>query len=311
MRSAGLTKTVVERIAGSPAETDTRAFARAIVAGPSVGARPGAEAEVLARMSELARPFGPEQFETHCGFKVRGARAVEAFSTRADAQIVGPEGAVIRVDLRGQPAASILVQFADGTATLISALRDFVAAITVENHEIVDVAYEPSANTNRYRSAMLDQDELRALRTLAAAATNQGRFRLDSSDALAIARRMQMAKAVDPTLSVYAAYAYYDLQANERLREMSQFQQSDLQIHFFDVALLARELVGAALTPNRHIVPFVPLLAQGWALLKATRFRLHPALFGLQDTLRESLWSLYSANGAALLRVALASGDVL
>lgn len=58
-------------------------------------------------------------------------------------------------------------------------------------------------------------------------------------------------------------------------------------------------------------MPFVPLLAQGWALLPAHRITLHPLLAGLQATMRESLWSLYDARGVEMLERALLTGDLI
>jgi hypothetical protein len=58
------------------------------------------------------------------------------------------------------------------------------------------------------------------------------------------------------------------------------------------------------------VLPFIPLLGQGWALLGANRVRLHPLLDGIERTLRESLWSLFDAAGVERLRRALESGEV-
>ena len=58
------------------------------------------------------------------------------------------------------------------------------------------------------------------------------------------------------------------------------------------------------------LVPFVPLLSQGWALLGAHRVRLHPALDGIDRTMRDSLWSLFDARGIEKLRRAMETKEV-
>ena len=121
---------------------------------------------------------------------------------------------------------------------------------------------------------------------------------------------MQYAKGIDPTMAVYAAYAYYDLQTVGRIDEMSRYLRDDLGVSLFDVELLARELVGKQLTAADRIVPFVPLLSQGWPLLNAHRITLHPALNGIQRTMRDSLWSLFDENGVEKLRNALQTKEV-
>jgi hypothetical protein len=121
---------------------------------------------------------------------------------------------------------------------------------------------------------------------------------------------MQYAKGVDPTLAVYAAYAYHDLQAIDRIREMSGYLRDDVGCTFFDLALLGRMLVDRGIAPADRIVPFVPLLSQGWALLGAHRVKLHPALDGIERDVRDSLWSLFDAAGLRKLRTAMHTGEV-
>jgi hypothetical protein len=121
---------------------------------------------------------------------------------------------------------------------------------------------------------------------------------------------MQYIKSIDPTLAVYAAYAYHDLQLVKRIRDMSDYLRMDIGVTLFDLALLGRRLVGRSIDPNANIVPFVPLLSQGWALLRAHRIRLHPALDGIEATMRDSLWSLFTDEGVTKLREAMESGEV-
>jgi hypothetical protein len=121
---------------------------------------------------------------------------------------------------------------------------------------------------------------------------------------------MQWAKGVDPALALYAAYAYRDLQQLDRLREMSSYLRNDLGCSLFDVAMLGRELRGKTINRLADVVPFVPMLAQGWDLVDAAGVRLHPKLDGIRSCVSESLWSLFGRDGVALLRDTLKSGEV-
>jgi len=69
-------------------------------------------------------------------------------------------------------------------------------------------------------------------------------------------------------------------------------------------------LVGKAIALDDVIVPFVPLLSQGWALLRAHRIRLHAALDGIEGTLQDSLWSLFDATGLEKLGRAMQTREV-
>jgi hypothetical protein len=115
---------------------------------------------------------------------------------------------------------------------------------------------------------------------------------------------------IDPSLAVYAAYAYHDLQDVERIRRMSRYLRDDIGVTLFDIALLGRTLVDRPVKPDDRTVPFVPMLSQGWALLAAHRLKLHPALAGIERTVMDSLWSLFDANGVAMLIRAIESGQV-
>ena len=152
--------------------------------------------------------------------------------------------------------------------------------------------------------------EVRVLRAVAATASRHGRFRLDPAEAEKVGRQMQYAKGVDPTLAVYAAYAYHDLQLIDRIREMSAYLAADVGISLFDLELLGRQLVGKSIDRDLKIVPFVPLLSQGWSLLRAHGVKLHPALQGIEQSLHDSLWTQFDARGVEKLERAMLSGEV-
>jgi hypothetical protein len=182
-------------------------------------------------------------------------------------------------------------------------LNGFVAAITVEGGELVDVAYEPSANSRRFSEYQGRLDELRSLRSLISSATRLGTFRLQGQDAETVAVRMQVSKGIDPSLALYAAYAYHELQSDDRLRKMLGYLTADLGIALFDVALLA-----GAITPRdtgAPVAPMVPMLAQGWALLDALRVRLPAPVTELRGHLVPAMWTQFDATGLDLAREAL------
>jgi hypothetical protein len=270
---------------------------------------PGAAA-LVDTAERIAAPFGPKHFETECGIKVRGARMVDAFATRADLDAIVSGGQVLRAEIVDGPAASVVVTFEKGYGTVVPCIRGFITGLTFDGDELVDVACEPSDNSLRWIEYQKSASEIRTLRGVAASSAQHGRFRLDAEDADAVARKMQYTKGIDPTLAVYAAYAYHDLQTVERIEQMSRHLNKDLSVSLFDVELLARKLVGKRLSAADRVVPFVPLLSQGWHLLNAHRVALHPALNGIQHTMRDSLWSLFDNNGVKKLRNALQTKEV-
>lgn len=270
--------------------------------------------EMVRTARKLELPFGPGHMESQCGFKVRGAVVESALAVAGRTELLpdqsGPEGGAVRVwGLQGA-AASVVLRFAGGFGTVVPALDGFLTALSFDGGELVDVSYEPSENHSRWGEYQARRDELRTLRAVAASASRMGRFKLDGDDAQALAVRMQVAKGVDPTMAVYAAYAYDDLQMVGRIRQMQEYLAADLGLRWFDVSMLARSLIGRRIDRRAGVLPFTPLLSQGWALLPAHRLQLHPLLAGLQATMKPSLWSLYDARGVEMLERALRSGDV-
>jgi hypothetical protein len=288
---------------GSPAVYDRQL--RKFETGLETGA-----AQLAGTAELIAEPFGPDHFETECGIKVRGARIVDFFAPRAAAELLGDAGNILRIGCLDQHAVSVLIRIAENVGIVIPAIPGFIAGLTFDDGELIDVAYEPSRNTWRWDPYNDRAAGIRALRAIAASASQHVQFRLDQADALLVAKRMQYAKGVDPTLAIYAAYAYHDLQAIDRIRDMSAYLRNDVGVTFFDLALLGRVLLDRTIGPDDRIVPFVPLLSQGWTFLRAHRVKLHPALAGIDRTMQDSLWSLFDAAGLDKLRQAMQTMEV-
>lgn len=302
-------QSVARNLVRSAADGDERALGMQLEASRT--ARVAGGMHLVETVEKIVAPFGPDHFETQCGVKVRGARMIGFYSPRAHAELLGAEGDVLRVNPTNDPATSVLITFDGGVGTVIPAIRGFIAALTFDDGELVDVAYEPSANDWRWDIYKDSAARVRALRAVAASSSQHGRFRLEQDDAIKIAQDMQYAKGIDPTLAVYAAYAYHDLQAIQRIRDMSGYLSGDIGVTFFDLALLSRKLLDKSVVVSDCIVPFFPLLSQGWALLGANRVRLHPALKGIENNMRDSLWSLFDEVGLKKLSQAMHTGDVL
>lgn len=274
-------------------------------------------AEVVGFAAEAAEPFGPMHQETGCGFKIRGGRFAGAHCQRATVDYCEPGGDLVRMRDVPAPGAGVLLLFDNGLGTVLPALPGFLTSLTFEGNELVDVAYEPSDHSDRWREYEGTMVEARALRAVVASATRSGVFRLETEDAIGLARRMQHLKGRDPTLGVYAAYAYHELQRRDLIREMSRFMQEDLGARLFDVALLATELRGTtpaerARTEDSEAIlgPF-PLLAQGWPLLMSQRVVLPPLLADIQLSLVPSLWSLFDKEGCEKIHNAIKQNDIL
>ncbi|MBN8741820.1 MAG: hypothetical protein BGP24_07060 [Lysobacterales bacterium 69-70] len=255
----------------------------------------------VANLLSVTDAAGPRQFETRCGFKLRGARVRDALALGADVQKLGGADDIVRINPQ-HVAPLVLLVLDDGSGVVVPAIRDFIGALTFDAGEFVDLAYEPSANGWRAGAYQERARELQTLRKVVAAASRNGSFRLEGEDAARLARRMQLLKGVDPSLAIYAAYAYYDGRDRQRLTEMNDFLRRDLDAVLFDVALLAGALDGCRIAVGDPLLGLFPLLSQGWIYLRTRRVTLPEGAERLQPHLRESLWTQFDARGVDLLR---------
>jgi hypothetical protein len=117
-----------------------------------------------------------------------------------------------------------------------------------------------------------------------------------------------MLKGIDPTLGLYAAYAYADADLPDQVRSVGGIMRGDLSTDLFDVAMLMGTLSGERAVDAMNVVPFCPMLSQGWSLLRVRDVRLPQGLGDLRDHLRPSLWSTFDAEGMGLVERALREG---
>lgn len=259
---------------------------------------------------QLAEPFGQEHFDSGCGIKIRGARIIDVFMDGYDARRIGDNNVAIG-GLRTRRAASVILKFDTNLGAVIPAIQGYIAGLTFKNGELVDVAYEPSANDWRWDVFKARAGMVRTLRAVAASYSLRGRFRLEPNDDLDIAINAQNTKSIDPTLFLYTAYAYHDVQCLDRIHTMSKKLRTDIGFTFFDLALLGRALGKGLLRQDQQIIPFCPLLSQGWSLLRANRVSLPACLNNIELNMKDSLWSLFDSDGLEKLKEAMRRKEVL
>ena len=260
-------------------------------------------------VTAYAAPFGPTHFETNCGFKLRGAKVKHAYSKEAGVEILDSEGTIIRVGPMQRPATNVLLELQNGNGVLVPAIPDFIAELSFEANEIANLAYEPSDRSRRWNNYASRRNELRTLRASIAASVGLGVFRLTGDDALKLARQMQLAKGIDPSMALYAAYAYHDIQRRDLIKEMQSYLRGDLGLVFFDIAMLSGD-PEALNAGTQSILPPFPMLSQGWTLLSALRIQLPSALGDFKQHLVPSLWTMFNTKGVEKLKAMIESREV-
>ncbi|KQY83431.1 hypothetical protein ASD35_24625 [Pelomonas sp. Root1444] len=118
-----------------------------------------------------------------------------------------------------------------------------------------------------------------------------------------------MLKGIDPTLGLYAAYAYFDAGLPGQLRSVNDAMRSNLSgIKLFDTAMLAGELQGR--DAGQDTLPFVPMLSQGWSLLRVKGVRVSEELAAMRDNMRNALWLTLRREGVEFAARAMSSDQI-
>jgi len=271
----------------------------------------GFSTQRVARLGVTApRADVPRHFETKTGFVVFGAEVAGLTTSRPEmnAELLENGNGVSRpAVLRLRPVrGTLLVRFKDGSGAVVASLPEYIGTMIVGEAGVVDVSYLPSLNSSSYPGDS-DMRRLDQLRASVATAAQYGVFRLQGSPderkegAEKLATAIRVMKSVDPTLGLYATYAYSDAGMPQQVASVLDAMRRDLNFDLFDVAMLARVLAGRRWEPDGLVEPFCPMLTQGWNLLRVNDASLPDAVQSAGAHLRGSLWTTFAARGIVLL----------
>lgn len=265
-----------------------------------------------------ARGFDPVP-RAGAGFMVIGQTVKDGFA-RPDVKVqlsVGQfKGSLVDITLGTRKAASIALRFADGSGTVLAALQNYVGTVVVEEGRVVNVSYAPTPQSGMRSAYEAESKRLDSLHASVAAAARFGVLRFEGPKpardraAEEFAEQIRSLKGVDPTLGLYAAYAYAEADLISQVQSVRSIMRRNLDVDFFDLAMLSGALSGKSPTGRDGIVPFVPMLSQGWGLLRVRDVRLEERLIGARESLRRSLWTTLEPGGMELVISTLRSGRV-
>jgi hypothetical protein len=201
------------------------------------------------------------------------------------------------------PSGSMLLQFRSGTGTLLAILPGFIGVVLVAENRVLNVNYLPALATARYQVQAADAAEREKVKALAAVQARYGEFNPLAPLAVSLATWLHGPHGFDPTLGLYAAYGYSQRgQVAEVIRLQRWLAEDPALPRLFDIELLTARYQQAAhpAAPDSSVVPFTPLLAQGWALLTPDNPYYLPLHERLRGHLLPALWTTYTAEGVAI-----------
>ncbi|MEF8736087.1 MAG: caspase family protein [Candidatus Accumulibacter necessarius] len=251
------------------------------------------ELEIVTQADRQVEEFEPLHFETRCGIKLRGGKAVEAVCPSTHVEWV-VKGEILRAYPRSAQAMDlVLLIFDDGSGAMVPLLPEFIAELSFENGEWVGLAYEASENSLFHDPDPASRRKRRYLREFVLAAVERGVFQPDRDILVALVARLLEAPVPDPILLLYLAYALDDAGMVWRLRELVTEMQARGAALLFDVVVLAHR-PGEGQDELRASSPGMPLLARGWSGLAAREVAFYEELANVSRMRQPGLWSRYT-----------------
>lgn len=253
------------------------------------------------------------RFETNTGFTIVGAAIADAIVANGERPIIRVHGngnipGVIQIEQHLAPASTVVLRFTNDRGAALAALNGFIGHVTVQGDRIANVSYVPSDNTARWSDYVSRREQIERLRSAASAAAQFGVFRLnDQQTARTLLEELRLVNGLDPTLGLYAAYAYSESDRRDDINSILGFMTQDLRCQLFDVAMLGRTITKHLAHPT---VPFCPMLAQGWNLLRARNVVLPDVLDNAQDELEPALWTTFKPARTQAIFDAIQRGEI-
>ncbi|MFZ6681934.1 caspase family protein [Undibacterium sp. Tian12W] len=270
---------------------------------------------VQSDMTSILEAKGREGFETRTGFSVHGVELKSAFITGTSCDIFIEDGAThIRIHEvyenstydRKYERRTASIRFSDGSGVVLSVLPGYVGTVVVVDGQVVTVNYTPSLHSSNYWDYERVSERLEQRRAFVAVAARNGVFRLDNAEYAA--DHLRVLKRIDPTLGIYAAYAYAQVGNFAGVRSIFHIMNDEPEPVPFDVAMLAFQL-----ETREHVTldfaPGMPMLTQGWMSLGRFEAIMPDSLKAARCYLKPSLWTTFAAEGMDILEKELKKGE--
>lgn len=264
---------------------------------------------VKASVAKLVNAKGRESFETKTGFTIIGGSEtyVETINGKVD---IFREGNVIHIRVyeskKSAPATILLLFPQTNSAVPLAVLPGFIGTVVLENNKVININYSPSRNSNRMGYTAGESEQIEKSRAYIATAARYGLFKLEGEKDFItnMASYIRMNKAFDPTLGLYAAYAYAQAGDYKGIKSIYGYMKKEPEPVLFDVSMLNQIMNNFKIDSLIKVAPFCPLLTQGWSYLSTDYEQFQPILKDLSKYLIPGLWTTFNDKGVDLIRQA-------
>ncbi|MBS3997712.1 MAG: caspase family protein [Hydrogenophaga sp.] len=209
------------------------------------------------------------------------------------------------INLAPNSGAPLALRFENSSGFVVSPIPGYVTTVVVQNGRIATVNYTPARGSRNYAQYVTVAGELEARRAAAAVDALNGTFSIESSGSIALADYVRFFNRVDPTLGIYACYAYSRAGKFDEIDNIHNIMSMEPEAVPFDVAMLAARTSG---TTFPSAAPGMPLMTQGWMMLGRFQQSLPTVLAQVREFLEPSLWATFSNAGMEILEAYVSEG---
>lgn len=242
------------------------------------------------------------------------------------AEINTSDGGSVDLRLSGNlseaKSASVIVRLGNGTTCILPFLAGYVGAVDLRTDHISSIAFATNIRDTK-RFGLFDQDEakVRQQKEIASALASTGQlWRLAGEDAASYAAFVRKNKQLDPSLGIYASYAYALAGRDDDARsvydwfvgyQQPPFQDQLIAPIIFDVGMLGGAFIERLPAQQYPLAPFCPMMGIGWSLLESCGAGdLHPALAQAGRVRLSSEWTLFPTDKVQPLFDAFERGEL-
>jgi hypothetical protein len=250
-------------------------------------------------MDDVGKIFdskGRESFETTTGFTIIGEEIETVYFSEDTNYDIFPENGNthVRIHANYNLKQSILIVLRNGNSIPLAILNGFIGTIIFNEGKVLTVNYTPSRNTPRYMEYEMFSNQIELRRALVATSARNG---LDFTDDIRDAESLRKYKSFDPSLGLYASYAYAQGGKIKDILSVFRYMVEESEALMFDVALLAGQLNKT----THQISPFCPMLTKGWAYIDPFNTQIEPYIREASKYLIPELWTTFSYEGTNIL----------
>lgn len=250
---------------------------------------------------------GKSSFETQTGFTVIGAK-IQDVIVNCNKDIFEENN---KLHIRIYPeknVLSLLITLNNGHSIPVAILDGYIGTLIFEKNRLLTINYTPSKENYKYQYYKENEKNIDFVRAFVASAANEGfdysnTFRNEFSnsghfDYSNAGSYLRQQKSVDPSLGLYAVYAYRQEGKLQDIKSVYSYMRDESDNILFDVAMLSNKLQEERI----RLVPFCPMIALGWAYLQKFEKDINPLVVEASKLLVPGLWTTFDKKGTEIIK---------